>query len=653
MSPETGNSKNLLQDRDLQLVLFGGKGGVGKTTCATAAALYMAGDRPHDSFLLVSTDPAHSLADAFDGFALPSNLEILELDAQEKFSTFKDCHYEKLQEIASRGTFLEDTEIRRFLDLSLPGLDEIMAFFEISERVENQQYACIIADTAPTGHTLRLLEMPGLMRKWLYALDTLLAKHRYMKQLFAGSYKPDSLDEFLLGLSDSVSRVKTLLQDPARCCFVPVTVAESLSVEETLMLVQNLSQLEIPVSDIICNRIHPDDGCTSCKWERSRQINELNRLAAELPAYSLWGLPLQKEEIQGRQHLERLWENIFPLQIQLPAAGAPARENTGKDEREKWIEGAGAPLASEMKLIIFAGKGGVGKTTLASATAIRFAQEFEDKKIFLFSTDPAHSLSFCLDTPIGSRPRKTGAGFTAMEIDAQKEFDKLKKEYEKELESFLISISPHLDLSFDREVMERLLDLSPPGLDEVMALSRAMEFVAAGSYDVFIFDSAPTGHLIRLLETPEIIDEWLKAFFDLFIKYKHIFRLPRFSQALVKLSKELKILRNLLNDPKHSALYAVSAMSDLAFQETRDLIAACEQMGIHIPLLFLNMATPENDCSFCSALRDKEKLIQERFKDLFPAISQMTIYRRSELRGLRQLEDLGKAMYAGRKGNID
>ncbi len=175
---------SFLDKPGLQLLLFGGKGGVGKTTCAASAALRMAGLAPSRSILLVSTDPAHSLRDSLAGLRPPANLKVLELDAQEYLGKFRAKNGQKLREIAAAGTFLDDEDIDRFLNLSLPGLDELMAFLEISGWLEDRRYDSIVVDTAPSGHTLRLLAMPGLIRKWLHMLDTLLAKRRYMRKVF-------------------------------------------------------------------------------------------------------------------------------------------------------------------------------------------------------------------------------------------------------------------------------------------------------------------------------------------------------------------------------------------------------------------------------------------------------------------------------------
>ncbi|MBE3064216.1 MAG: ArsA family ATPase [Acidobacteria bacterium] len=296
-------------------------------------------------------------------------------------------------------------------------------------------------------------------------------------------------------------------------------------------------------------------------------------------------------------------------------------------------------------MLIFAGKGGVGKTTLACATSLRLARERPGTEILLFSTDPAHSLSACLDRPVGPEPTRLCPGLTAMEIDARAELETLKRRYATELERTLASLLPNLDLTFDREVMERILDLSPPGLDEVMALSRVMEFVSRGTYHLLILDAAPTGHLIRLLEMPELIDQWLKVFFGLFLKYKSIFRLPGVSERLVELSKDLKLFRSLLTDQARASLYAVTILTEMAYEETRDLLAACERMKVSAPLLFLNLATPESDCLLCSALRRRESRVERKFRDAFPGTHQAVIYRRGERWGVERLGDLGGALY--------
>ncbi|MBM9521173.1 ArsA family ATPase [Desulforhopalus vacuolatus] len=624
-----------------RLLFFGGKGGVGKTTCATATAVNLANKYPQKSVLLASSDPAHSLIDCLGEYSPPDNVTVLEMDAQKCLVDFKEKYSERLREIASRGTFLDDDDISSFLALSLPGLDELMAFLEISKWIEENRYDCIVMDTAPTGHTLRLLAMPGLIKKWLAALDAMLAKHRYMKQLFKGTYQQDALDEFLLGISRSVQQLEMLLSDTVRCRFVPVMLAETLSGNETKRLLKELHHAKIPISDIVVNNLYPDDnGCPVCSDKRMQQNRMLEGFVKSLSAISLWGIPQSPIEIRGKEPLESFWEKVFTLDIpQSSSAKLPSY-------RPPLVANAGNPPGPEIEFLFFAGKGGVGKTTLACATALRMAQDFPDKNILIFSTDPAHSLADCLDIKIGGKLTEVAEGLTALEINAEEEFKALKNQYAKELEELFNRVSSHVDVAFDREVMERVLDLAPPGLDEVMALTRIMELHEEGKYDIFVFDSAPTGHFLKLLESPEMITQWLKAFFALFLKYKQIFKLPDFSQRLVQISKDLKKMRTLLQTEARTNVYAVSILTEMAFCETKDLIAACEvQLGIQVPVCFLNLVTPAGDCPFCNARSRQEEEIRKAFKRTFASKQQPIIYRQAEPRGVTQLTALGAALY--------
>ncbi len=311
---------SFLSDRSLRLLMFGGKGGVGKTTCAMASAIWLARNRQQESFILVSTDPAHSLTDSIAGTSPPGNLTILELDAEGALAAFKTEHNEHLREIASRGTFLDEEDITRILELSLPGLDELMAFLEISRWVENRDHSCVIVDTAPTGHTLRLLTMPELIRKWLRALDTLLAKYRYMKVVFRGSWQRDHLDHFLLDLSGSVSQMQALMQDTGRCRFIPVMLAEELSVRETASLLQFLQDLRIPVAEILVNRLFPDNDCPVCREAACCQRRALKSLPENeiLADHAVWGIPLYPREVRGMDSLTVFWNEVMaPTRIPL------------------------------------------------------------------------------------------------------------------------------------------------------------------------------------------------------------------------------------------------------------------------------------------------------------------------------------------------
>ena len=291
---------------------------------------------PQSSFLLVSADPAHSLADSLAGSRPPVNLKVLELDAREHLTTFEKAHGDKLREIASRGTFLADEEINRFLELSLPGLDELMAFLEISAWVERRSYDCIVVDTAPGGHTVRLLAMPEFMHRWLDMLETLLAQHRYMKWAFTRTTYHDELDIFLEEWAASVKRMEELLRDSARCAFVPVMLAEAMSIRETLAIVKEAERLRLPMHDIVINKLYPDNPCDACRNERLRQLHELRNLfhQPDWSRFALWSVPLYAEEARGENALESFWDAV--AQITSP----PCEEREPRAAQAIKVEGA-------------------------------------------------------------------------------------------------------------------------------------------------------------------------------------------------------------------------------------------------------------------------------------------------------------------------
>ena len=644
-----------LQIDQLRLLLFGGKGGVGKTTCAAAAALYLARQHPTRSFLLVSTDPAHSLVDCFAGSAPLENLTLRELDPQESLLRFKARHEEHLRSIALRGTFLDEADLTHLLDLSMPGLDEIMALLEIAAWVKENRHACIVVDTAPAGHTLRLLGLPAIMRQWVATLDTMLAKHRYLARLYQGTYQKDQVDLYLEQTVADLTHLGALLQSPGQCRFVPVMLAEALSIHVTRMLLSELERLDLPVREVVVNRLHPAPAdCPVCAESTSRQNVAIDELRRAFSSYTLWGLSLFLEEVRGTERLLTVWDQALPL-----AAGTVERATLSDAPRRSAMQPSAlsdqqspvshpAPLpAASIKLLLFAGKGGVGKTTLACASALRLAEERSGKEILLFSIDPAHSLAACLGREIGPQEVRVAPGLSVIELDAQAEYAHLKQNYAQELTGVFERVSgpAGMTLAFDREVMERILDLAPPGLDEVVALTRIVDLMEQGRYDLFVLDTAPTGHLLRFLEMPELMEQWLKTFFALFLKYRDVFWLPRISQMMVVLSKRVKAFQRLLIDAKQAALVAVTIPTEMAYAETRDLVAACERLGLAAPILFVNMVTPASACPTCPVLRRQEEGVLGQYHAAFAGRHLAQVYRQQEPRRLDRLQALGRALY--------
>src|SRR2546423_1007680 len=176
------------------------------------------------------------------------------------------------------------------------------------------------------------------------------------------------------------------------------------------------------------------------------------------------------------------------------------------------------PLVSR-KIVLFGGKGGVGKTTAAAAFALALAQANRLQKLLIFSTDPAHSLSDSFDEEIGEL-RTCVAGemnLDAMEIDPGKWFEELKQRYRTWTDELFASLSggSRMEIKFDREAMRELVELAPPGIDEIAALGTISDLLDEERYHTIILDTAPTGHLIRFLELPQVALSWIRTFMKL------------------------------------------------------------------------------------------------------------------------------------------
>jgi len=299
---------------------------VGKTTAATATALFLLNQlKRNDSILLFSTDPAHSLSDSLDikiGNKLVevkqlrgARLVAYEMDAALALERFRAAHGKVLAEIAERGTLLDEDDINELLNLSLPGLDEVMSLFELSELDRAGQYAHIVIDTAPSGHTSRLLRLPEVFDRMVKALDLMGDKHRYIIAQFARrKVVADEVDVFLRDLSQRIESVRKLLHDQEQTRFVLVTIPEAMGVYETERYRELLREQGVPVRDLIINRVEQEhDDCSYCRSRVRTQQPWIKHIEKEFKNLELHYIPLMVKEVRGFNDLKAfgklLWEN--------------------------------------------------------------------------------------------------------------------------------------------------------------------------------------------------------------------------------------------------------------------------------------------------------------------------------------------------------
>jgi len=314
-------------------IFYGGKGGVGKTTCAAATGLSLAAAGRET--LVVSTDPAHSLADSFEADlgSEPTELEEVETptapesDADDAGSLWaveidpeaRKERYEKLAralaaDLRSAGISLSDEEIERFFAAGAPaGSDEIAALDLLVEYVDAARWDTVVFDTAPTGHTLRLFDMPEAMGLALETAQSLRGQARRignaartavfgpMSMMTGKDDEEESLETFRARLE----RAREILTDPDRTEFRVVLIPESMAISETERLVDRLREAGVAVDRLVVNRVleDPHEGCPRCRSQQARHEKRLAEIRETFPDLEVVTLPDLEGEVQGRESL--------------------------------------------------------------------------------------------------------------------------------------------------------------------------------------------------------------------------------------------------------------------------------------------------------------------------------------------------------------
>lgn len=329
--------QNVLEQDSLKWVFVGGKGGVGKTTCSSILGILLSQVR--SSVLIISTDPAHNLSDAFqqrftksptlvNGF---SNLYAMEIDPT----------VEKEDTVSSDGMddFLSD------LTNAIPGIDEAMSFAEMLKLVQTMDYSVIVFDTAPTGHTLRLLQFPSTLEKGLAKVMSLKSRFggvlSQMTRLFGfdEEFGEAAILGKLEGMKDVIEEVNRQFKDPDLTTFVCVCIPEFLSLYETERLVQELAKFEIDTHNIIINQVIFDEEVVESKLLKARmrmQQKYLDQFYMLYDDFNITKLPLLPQEVCGVEALKGFSHHfITPYQPSLARGSVEELENRVAELKEQ------------------------------------------------------------------------------------------------------------------------------------------------------------------------------------------------------------------------------------------------------------------------------------------------------------------------------
>lgn len=319
--------RNVIEQQTLKWIFVGGKGGVGKTTCSCSLATQLA--KVRRNVLLISTDPAHNISDAFsqqfskspqkvNGF---DNLFAMEIDAKGGSDGDNVPGLDGLGE--SENSMLgAGKKLIQSMAGGLPGIDEAMSFSEMMKLITNMDFDVVVFDTAPTGHTLRLLQFPGTIETAFTKILQLQASFAPMLTQVSAMMGAGQVDieETVNKLKETLEIVRTMnaqFKNPEMTTFVCVCIAEFLSLYETERLIQELTKQDIDTHNIIVNQLlYPDrdaSGHTQCKKCESRfniQKKYLEQIGDLYEDFHVTKLPLLEKEVRGPDSIKEFSEKL-------------------------------------------------------------------------------------------------------------------------------------------------------------------------------------------------------------------------------------------------------------------------------------------------------------------------------------------------------
>ncbi|MEI6276438.1 MAG: ArsA family ATPase [Prolixibacteraceae bacterium] len=272
----------------------------------------------------------------------------------------------------------------------------------------------------------------------------------------------------------------------------------------------------------------------------------------------------------------------------------------------------------DLQLIIFGGKGGVGKTSCAVATAIALSENF---RTLLISTDPAHSVSDCLELQIGFKVVQVGGtgNLSAIEVVADEAMATFKTAHQKELKKLL-----ETSTSLDNEDIEDMLTLTIPGIDEIMSFKTIIDFIEEGQYDKYVVDTAPTGHALRLISSPKLLDAWIKVASKMRWKYRYMvtsfagsYQIDDVDSLLLSLKKTVKRIENILHNQSKCEFIPVCIPESMAISETVRLLTDLEVSGIVPHQIIVNHVMISDGCDFCKRRQAGQQPYLEQVNQLF------------------------------------
>ncbi|WIV10459.1 arsenical pump-driving ATPase [Proteiniborus sp. MB09-C3] len=445
-------------------LFFTGKGGVGKTSTACAMAVSLA-DKGK-KIMLVSTDPASNLQDVFDtelnnkGIPIKEvpNLVVANFEPEAAAAEYRESvlapYRGKLPEAVLKNM---EEQLSGSCTVEIAAFNEFSSF--ITDKKAEAEYDYIIFDTAPTGHTLRMLQLPSA---WTNFINENVHGASCLGQLSGLEDKKEIYKNAVKNLAD---REKTTL--------ILVSRPETSALKEAERASKELQDIGINNQLLVINGVlkEHDDSLSNAIFEKQQEA--LEKIPKYLKGVETFQIPLRSYNVTGLENVRAFLTNGEVKQ------NYDVSNVNNTPELKDVIE----ELYNTNKKIIFTmGKGGVGKTTIAAAIALELAKK--GKNVHLTTTDPAAHLKFVIDE---------SHGITISHIDEKKELEKYRKEV----------LNKARETMSDDDIAYIEEDLRSPCTQEIAVFRAFAEIVDHSENETVVIDTAPTGHTLLLLDSTQ------------------------------------------------------------------------------------------------------------------------------------------------------
>ncbi len=604
-----------------QFLFFSGKGGVGKTSMACTTGVYNA-DKGLKT-LIVTTDPAANLSDVFEqeiGHKITKinnieNLYAMEIDPDEATNEYKENLLAPMREIF-------DEEMIKIADeqLSGPCTEEMASFDRFIEFMEIDDYDIIIFDTAPTGHTIRLLELPI---DWSKHIEE-SAEGTGQTCMGPVSMIQDSKDKF--------DRAIAKLRDTSQTDFIFVMQPEQTSLDETLRASKELKELGISTTKIIVNGFIPKEEAVIpfFKSRYDMQQSYLTKAKETFKGLSIDTMELFDSELKGVDRF-RISAGILFENKKADKTTNVEYKNIDeiKIEKNEVAKSLILPKENSIRNVFFSGKGGVGKTVMACITAVKSAKE--GYKTLLLTTDPAAHIGKVLDKPIEDSPAAIEGcnNLYAAKIDPKVAFEEYKEMVLKDAKA---KFSEATIATMEEE-------LNSPCTEEMASFQKFISYASKEEYDVIVFDTAPTGHTLRLLELPM---DWskqiqMKAGVNSEISEEDKLQKEKFDKVISTMKDKNKTTFSFVMYPEKTPIIE-------AYRASEEL----KTVGIETGMVVANLIIPEEQATtpfFRNRRNMQEKYLKE-IKDDFKnsELVRVPMYDK-EIKGIDMLTKIGNSIF--------